>query len=210
MSSSQRLLPGSSAKRLLAALAVPAVLQAFFAPAAAAQGAVLVVDDDGGPGVDFTSLAEAVVAAQDGDTVLVREGVYETGSGEACSVVGKSLVVTAEAGAEVLVKPGTLGSPLHVSGLAAHQETLLRGLIFELGDGVFNASIFSNAGSVRLEQCVLRGSDVLAGTWRSMPPATRDSRASRSCYRAARSQAWGPRRPISTRARSCARATSCA
>ena len=158
MSCSKLVLPSWSASRLGFAL-----LPLAFAPFAAAQGAVLVVDDDGGPGVDFTSVADAVQAAQDGDTVLVREGHYPA-SGSACSIVGKSLVVTAEAGAEVVIEPSILSSPLHISGLAAHQEVLLRGLSIEVAPGAFNASIFSNEGSVRLEECVFRVPEWFTGS----------------------------------------------
>lgn len=64
---------------------------------------VLVVDDDGGPGVDFTSIADAVLAAAPGDVVLVAAGTYGPfvidqpltviGSGEATVVTGDSAVL---------------------------------------------------------------------------------------------------------------------
>ncbi len=45
-------------------------------PLASAQVGVQVVDDDGGPGVDFTVLQDAVDAAAPGDVILVRDGSY--------------------------------------------------------------------------------------------------------------------------------------
>ncbi len=56
--------------------AAPALcfLSAFLAAPALATD--WVVDDDGGPGVDFTTLEDAVAAAGAGDVILLREGDY--------------------------------------------------------------------------------------------------------------------------------------
>ncbi|MHC4945954.1 MAG: hypothetical protein ACYTG7_23315 [Planctomycetota bacterium] len=42
---------------------------------ASGQGQVWIVDDTIGPGVDFTTIPDAVNAAADGDVLLVRHGV---------------------------------------------------------------------------------------------------------------------------------------
>jgi hypothetical protein len=57
-----------------------------------AQGQLWVVDDDGGASVDFTAVQPAIDAASDGDTILIRAGVY----GDA-TIDAKSLVMTGEA-----------------------------------------------------------------------------------------------------------------
>ena len=79
----------------------------------------LVVDDDGGPGVDFTDLPAAVAAAIDGDTVVVREGTYDS-----FIVSGKALLILGDGSGTTFVSGGTtyLGGPgfgkvLHVEGL---------------------------------------------------------------------------------------------
>jgi hypothetical protein len=55
-----------------------ALLAALLASAPLASAGVWTVDDDGGPGVDFTDIQPAVVAAAPGDTILVAPGTYGT------------------------------------------------------------------------------------------------------------------------------------
>ena len=59
-------------RSILLSLAAPALLAL---PTLAADQ-VLVVDDDGGAGVDFTHLQDAIEAAGEGDLVLIRDGHY--------------------------------------------------------------------------------------------------------------------------------------
>lgn len=62
---------------------------AFLASSAAAS--TWVVDDGGGPGVDFTSIAAAVVVAVPGDTIVVRPGNYAGFTlDEGISILGSS------------------------------------------------------------------------------------------------------------------------
>lgn len=97
------------------------------APLVSAQGRVLVVDDDGGPGVDHTALSAAVAAAHDGDLVLVRDGVYG-----GATIVGKGIALVADAAAEVfltaplVVRELPLGKRVVVSGLEVEAEIALR------------------------------------------------------------------------------------
>ncbi|MEM7310759.1 MAG: hypothetical protein AAF682_29060 [Planctomycetota bacterium] len=115
---------------------------------AAAQNAVFVVDDDGGPGVDFTDLPAAVLAAADGDTLLVRDGQYS-----AFELDAKGLAVVADAAAPPVIDGG-----LAVRNLAAGQVALLRGLATgdAAGDGL---RLAANVGAVRVEDCTLVGAD---------------------------------------------------
>ena len=66
---------------------VAPLLLALVLPAAA-QGAVWIVDDDGGAGVDFVTIHDAVDAAADGDTILVKDGTYPM-----FSIFAKSLAI---------------------------------------------------------------------------------------------------------------------
>ena len=87
--------------------------------ASAAHAGVIVVDDSGGPGVGFTSIADAVATAQEGDVVLVQTGLYSP-----FTIDAKSLVVTSAPGAFVAIL-GRIG----VRGLAPDQAVVLRGLL---------------------------------------------------------------------------------
>jgi parallel beta-helix repeat protein len=60
--------------RTILSAGVLAVL--LLACAGTAAGATWVVDDDGGAGVDYTTIQAAVNAASDGDTIEVRGGTY--------------------------------------------------------------------------------------------------------------------------------------
>lgn len=80
------------------------------------------VDDDGGPGVDFTDIQSAVFVAQPGDLIQVSAGVYPG------FVVRKSLRILGESGANVassvqlLLVPGPL--PMVLSGLGLQRLEL--------------------------------------------------------------------------------------
>ncbi|MEM7307644.1 MAG: hypothetical protein AAF682_13280 [Planctomycetota bacterium] len=84
---------------------------------AAAQGVVWVVDDDGGPGVDFVEIQDAVDATADGDTVLVRDGLYAD-----FQVVDKHLAILAD------VDAAPYAAAIDVLDLAAGRVTSLHGL----------------------------------------------------------------------------------
>ncbi len=122
-----------------------------------AQGKVLVVDDQPGPGVAFTSIQAAVSAAAEGDTVLVKDGAYD----ESVTLSGKSLAVVADASANV-----TVLRTLSVTGLGPTQRSLLRGI-----DAVLPAAnpsgealrLGSNAGPVWVEDGTFDGAHVLGG-----------------------------------------------
>ncbi|HEX5011641.1 MAG TPA: hypothetical protein VFY71_14705, partial [Planctomycetota bacterium] len=106
--------------RFSPALLMGAVLAGVLAATpAAAQGALWIVDDDGGPGVDATDIQAAIDAAADGDVILVRSGVYSS-----LVLDGRSLSVIGEDGEDVELAPGTVS----VAHLAADQRVLLRGL----------------------------------------------------------------------------------
>ncbi|MEM7307560.1 MAG: hypothetical protein AAF682_12860 [Planctomycetota bacterium] len=114
---------------------------------AAAQAPVHVVDDDGGPGADFTDLQAAVNAAASGDTVLVKEGFYG-----GATIDGKALRITAEADASVVLQ-----GPLRVQSTAPAQTVFARGLTVEPGVGQPPSAVTGCAGVVWLEECVLSG-----------------------------------------------------
>jgi hypothetical protein len=112
-----------------------------------AQGAVHVVDDDGGPGV-FLDLPAAITAAADGDVILVRDGTYS-----AFAVQAKGLAIVADATAAPAIGGGAV-----VEQLGTDQTVLVRGLRtgspFEAG-----LTIRDNLGAVRVEDCELVGAD---------------------------------------------------
>jgi len=66
---------------------------------------VWVVDDNGGPGVDFTDIQPAIDAAADGDVLDVRAGTYThfTLSGKGLRILGEDSATT------VVSSPGTTG-----------------------------------------------------------------------------------------------------
>lgn len=113
-------------------------------PRALAGGGVLIVDDDGGPGVDFTDIPPAVAAALDGDRILVRDGDYS-----AFTVDGKTLTVRAtgsDAGIDGLVRLRN-GAP----------DTVMRLIGFRLDSTERALLIESNLGPISVTDCVLSG-----------------------------------------------------
>lgn len=68
------------------------VLSITLWPVGALSAAVWIVDDDGGPGVDFLDIPPAVAAAAPGDLILVRDGLY------GAPYVDKGLTIAADTG----------------------------------------------------------------------------------------------------------------
>lgn len=123
-----------------------ALLAASILATSAVADRVWVVDDDGGQGTDFVDLQPALNAANDGDTILVRPGLY--GGFE---LVGKSVSIAAEIDGSAIV----LGSGA-VRDLPAGHSATLRGLRI-VGTSASAIELTDCAGLVWLEACVLRG-----------------------------------------------------
>ncbi|MEM7305381.1 MAG: hypothetical protein AAF682_01860 [Planctomycetota bacterium] len=121
-------------------LAMLALAGSVLASTVHAQGAVWIVDDDGGPGVDFTDLAAAVGAAADGDLLVFRDGTYPGGLFAPLTVTGKGLTLIADGDVEL--------GWIAFEGLVEGQSAALRG--FELTSSTFEAS--NNDGALFLEE----------------------------------------------------------
>ena len=88
---------------------------------------VIVVDVNSGPGSDYTLPSSAVLAAAEGDTILIRDGFYPS-----FTITGKSLTVIAD-GANVQIS-----SSITVEDLAAGQQVLVRGVQVDFGVKVYD------------------------------------------------------------------------
>jgi hypothetical protein len=108
---------------------------------AAAQGGLWIVDDAGGPGSHFVTVQEAIIAAAEGDVILVRAGFYDP-----FTIQGQSLTVVADHGVFLNFNYTT-----QVRGLAAGQRVLLSGLY--LGPTDLALEVQSNGGVVWLHDC---------------------------------------------------------
>ena len=100
---------------------------------------------------DFADLQAAVQAAQDGDILLVRTGVYG-----AFEIDGKSLSIVADDLAVVEIRPSA------IRNLGPDQTVVLRGLSFPMGPADFFTRpllrLQSNQGTVLVDSCHLDGS----------------------------------------------------
>ena len=129
---------------------------------------VWVVDDVAGPGVDFTEIQAAVLAAGDGDVIVVGGGTYGS-----FAIEGKSLVVTADLGAAVVIREVVpFGSTppatqVRVFNLDPDDDVVLRGLIISpdpnVGSFLGSLSLEDNSGDVLIEDCQVTGNSLLFG-----------------------------------------------
>lgn len=128
--------------------------QVVVAPARA--GHVLVVNDQAGPGVDYTTIQAAIDAAADGTTILVNSGYYR-----GFVIDDKSVNVVVETGATLEV--GLNGSRMEVRNLGPGKSVLLRGIkpppnISHPHSAVLRLS--NNTGSVWVEDCVFHAGGI--------------------------------------------------
>jgi hypothetical protein len=118
-----------------------------------AQSALLVVDDDGGPGV-FSSIAAAVDVAPTGAVILVKAGNYGP-----FEIVARTLVIVAEPGADVVVHGGVdanLSPAIVVRDLGVGDVVVLEGLTASgttdlFGSGSLAVAVTGCAGQVWLQ-----------------------------------------------------------
>lgn len=130
----------------------PRASQVLVAPAR--TGHVLVVNDQAGPGVDYTTIQEAVDAAADGTTILVNSGYYR-----GFVIDDKSVNVVVEAGATLEVA----GARMEVRNLGPGKSVVLRGIKPPPNVPYPQSSslrLSNNAGSVWVEDCVLQAGGI--------------------------------------------------
>lgn len=112
-----------------------------------AANQVLVVDADGGSGVDFPILQDAIDSAGDGDIILLRETMSTLYS---ANITGKSLTIQADPPGASPIMHG-----LTIAGVSANQKVVLRGLrtnpsfLF----GVSAISVDACTGLLLVEDC---------------------------------------------------------
>lgn len=128
---------------------LPLVAAQLLAAPAIAQSHVWVVDDDGGPGVDFTDITPAVAAAASGDTILVKDGAYG-----GFTIEGLGLTIVADVQASVLV-----GGQVDVRHVAAGDTVLLRDLTVEVEEAT-PLFLADSPGSIRIEGCTISTLDL--------------------------------------------------
>jgi hypothetical protein len=138
-----------------------AVLLAVLIAAPFARADVIVVDAGGGG--DVTTLTDAVAAALNGDTILVRPGSYnEPGT---VIVDGKGLTIVGErptppSGPDVTVRPGFLLRNLPAAHNVVIANLLVIGESSVPGFEVTPALVLSdNVSHVRVQDCDLVGGD---------------------------------------------------
>lgn len=134
------------------AMGVALVFVLMAAGPAFAADYVWIVDDSGGPGVDFTNIPDAVDAAGDGDVLLIQAGYY---SGGLTTIDGKSLTICADADATVILDD----LYFRVKNLAAHQTVTFRELRSSQYSPVYVTAMEfkNNAGTIWVEDCDLFG-----------------------------------------------------
>jgi hypothetical protein len=183
------------------------------APLASAE--IYVVDDDGGPGVDFTDLPPAIAAVQSGDTLLVRAGVYSSFStdkgitmlGQGNPTVPAILAVSLPPGLELAMRgvsssnvrlencSGTIflegASQLGRVEVASCVDVRLRGLMIAAPPETTALSIES-ASNVEIVQCkIYGGSGHYGGTNDGGDGATAVKAAAGSRVQIALTEIWG-------------------
>ncbi len=135
------------------ALSIPSI--------AAAQAQVWVVDDQPGPGVDFTDLQVAIDSASEGDVLLLHSGTYVSPL-SGFQVFGKSLTLVEDTGETAWIDGG-----LAAAHLAAGQSVLVRGIDAATtpASGVPPLILSDNQGSAWVEDGMYRSASSTQTTY---------------------------------------------
>jgi hypothetical protein len=96
---------------------------AFAVLSTPALATTYVVDDNGGPGVDFTTISAAVAAAQPGDLILVLDGTYSGFTLTKGLTVMGSGVVTVQGAIEIANVPAGIRAQVLVRSSARRSST---------------------------------------------------------------------------------------
>lgn len=126
-------------------------LVGFLAPLGAQS--LWVVNADGGPGVQFTTLSAAVAAAVDGDTIVCQHPTF--GSSLGGFTTGKALTIVGDAAGVPLT---TNVTPIQVVGLPAGRTFRMAGFQAVL-DGELRITVQNCAGSVVFDNLQAREPD---------------------------------------------------
>lgn len=126
------------------------------------------VDDDGGPGVQFTDIARAVAAASDGDLILILAG-DDTAFGVALerTLIGQSSAISVSGRASVVAAPGTVSlASMRVEGLdligctqavILDEVTISDELKLYTPTAISHVAVVEGCSDVRLIECSIAG-----------------------------------------------------
>lgn len=148
------------------------IFSGFSAGTAFGQGSTYIVDRFGGSGSHFTQIQSALDAAQSGDLVLVRDGIYQGVGNKNLSFAGKDLELRSENGpANCIIDPAFDGKALlfqngetakaRVAGITVRNAGIAPVLwtdgwiTFKITDG-YGAGIVCQGSSPTFENCVIR------------------------------------------------------
>lgn len=107
------------------------------------------IEVDASGGGDYTDLAAAIAAAQDGDTITVAPGTYTTSV-----VIEKSLTIAGQGNAELVILDG---AGQRIMLLQGDHEVQLRDLCLQDGHGDSGGAILSWQGmDLTVEDCIFR------------------------------------------------------
>lgn len=115
----------------------------LFSSTVRAAQSTFIVDDDGGPGANFTTITQAVAAASNGDRIVVYDGTY---SG---FVLSEGVTILAQGLPRIV-------SSVSVSSVPAGQTAVISGFRLEFSGG--QLSVTQCEGTVVVDQCRVSGS----------------------------------------------------
>jgi hypothetical protein len=121
------------------------------APAFDDRDADWIVDCEGGG--DFTTIGDAIEAAEDGDNVLVEACTYR----EAVDFAGKSLAIRSREGAEATTIEAPRGAAVVTVASGETAGTVLTGFTLTGGGNSYGSAVYVDLSSIRIEDSVVTG-----------------------------------------------------
>ena len=112
--------------------------------------------DDNGP-ADFNTIQAAINNANDGDTILIADGIYSDSGNYSIDLLGKVITVKSENGPVNCIIDCRHYGPGFYFGNGTGIDTILEGVTVTRGTSHYGGGIYCDNSSPTIKNCIIKG-----------------------------------------------------